>query len=246
MSLLDYKVRFMSEAAVADAAAACREIGTARGSDLVNLKTILDELEAHGVESIYKLPWSRPKGCLKIQIVEDSTREFPAWVEFSPALTLSVQKTVWRKFIEGYSKECEIIAHEIGHIVLHDSTALPFVGDKELYLKFTGSQEDFAEWQANTFAEHLLIPDSTIQKYMNTEKIAYYCNTENAYAKERLARYIKSLKPITTVFDDNPCPRCGDFTFSTLKNPPKCSSCGFIVAPQASLGKGNADHSVQS
>lgn len=229
MSLLDHKVRFMSEAAVADAAAACRIIGTARGSDLVNLKTILEELEAHGVESIYKLRWSKPKGCLKIQIVEDSAHEFPAWVKFSAALTLFVQKTVWQRFIEGYSKEREIIAHEIGHIILHDSTAMPFVGDKRLYLKFTGSQEDFAEWQADTFAEHLLIPDTIIQKYMNAEKIAYHCNTENTYAKERLTRYISSLKPITTVFDDSPCPRCGDFTFSTFKNPPKCSSCGFIL-----------------
>jgi hypothetical protein len=228
MSLLDHKVRFMSEAAIAIAAAACREIGTPRGSALVNLRTILEDLEAHGVESIYRLPWSKPKGRLKIEIVENSKREFPAWVKFSPALVLFVQRTIWRRFLEGYSKEREIIAHEIGHIILHDATAMPFVGDKRLYLKFTGSQEDFAEWQADTFAEHLLIPDTVVKKYMNAEKIAYHCNTENVYAGERLSRYIKSLKQITAVFDDSPCPRCGDFTFSILKDPPKCSSCDFV------------------
>lgn len=233
MSLLDHKVQFISEAAIAIAAAACREVGTPRGSFLVDLKIILEELKSHGVESIYKLPWSRPKGRLKIQIVKDSRSEFPAWVKFSPSLTLFVQNSIWHRFLSGYPKEREIIAHEIGHIILHDHTAMRFVGSKELYLKFTGSKEDFAEWQADTFAAHLLIPDSLIQKYISAEKIAYHSNTEDAYAKERLAHYTKLLKPITPIFNDSPCPQCGDFTFCTFRKPPKCSFCGFVAIDHA-------------
>lgn len=226
MNLLDHKVTYRPEYVIAKVAAACRKIGTPIGSYSVNLKTILDELQAHGVESIYKLRGAKTKGKLRIELVDDTER-FPAWVEFSPRLTLFVKRSVWQRFLDGYSKEREIIAHEIGHIMLHDDTAMPFVGDKSQYLKFTGSEEDFAEWQADTFAEHILIPDEIIQKHKNPEKVSFLCNVEEGYADERIGKFVLASKSITTVFDQDPCPDCGNFSFSTLKNPPKCSVCSF-------------------
>src|SRR4051794_2525815 len=93
--ITDHKVTFRSETFLAQVAMACRKIGTVPGSNHVNLQTILDELQAHGVESIFSIRVMKRKGCLKIEIIDDDRREFLAFVKFSPTLTLFVQRSTW-------------------------------------------------------------------------------------------------------------------------------------------------------
>src|SRR4051812_26676603 len=136
----DYKVKFRSEAFIADVANACGKIGTKPGSRYVDLQVVLDELQAHGVESIYAIPGMKKKGRLTVVVVDDNQLQIEAEVQFSPRLVLSVRASVWKRFQEGWSKEREIIAHEIGHILLHNDKAKPFSQDGTKRINFADDE----------------------------------------------------------------------------------------------------------
>src|SRR5229473_2970003 len=211
MSLIvDHKVAFRSEAFLAEVAMACRKIGTVPGSNYVNLQTILDELQAHGVESIYAIRSMKRKGRLKIEIIEDNRHEFPAFVKFSPTLTLFVQRSVWSRFREGRSEERVIIAHEIGHIMVHDDEAKPFVGGETAETRFV-QDEYFAEWQADRIADHLLIPTQLALRLNNAAYIAFACNVPENFAENRLSKVQSTKRILNPILLGEPCPVCGDF-----------------------------------
>lgn len=227
MSLIvDHKVTFRSEAFLAEVAMACRNVGTIPGSNYVNLQTILDELQAHGVESITVIRGMKRKGRLKIEIIEDDRHEFPAFVKFSPSVTLFVQKGVWSRFLEGRSEERVILAHEIGHIMVHDDEAKPFAGDRNSEGRFV-EDEYFAEWQADRIADHLLIPTQLALRLNNAAQIAFTCNVPEKFAADRLANVRSIKKILNPQFFGEPCPVCGDFAVVEDGNKRKCDTCGF-------------------
>jgi hypothetical protein len=210
MSLVDHKVPFRSEAFIAGVAMTCWRLGTVPGSSLVNLSTILDELQAHGVESVVQIPGAKRKGRLKIEPIDDSPYEFRAYVKFTPTLTMYVQKGVWSRFQEGRSEERIIIAHEIGHILLHNDEAKQFSRDKSLQIRFAGD-EDSAEGQANTFADHLLIPTHVAERIKDVEGVAFACNVPEGFAFDRISAMGRAKKILGVISDCEPCPICGDF-----------------------------------
>jgi hypothetical protein len=219
----DYKVTFRSEAFIADIATACRAIGTKPGSRYVDLQVILDELQAHGVESIYKIRGVRTKGRLTIELSDDDSTQPKAHVEFKPRLTLRVQRSVWKYFQDGHSEEREIIAHEIGHIMLHDDNAKPFSQDGSLQVSYA-EDEDSAEWQANRFADHILIPTALAQEIHDANQLAILTNVTELFAFERLAA-VRSIKRPLTLFSDGPCAACGSpLVLNVLEK--TCSWCG--------------------
>lgn len=228
-NIIDHKVKFRSEPFLAEAAMLCRKIGTKPGSDYVDLQTILDELEAHGVESILSIRGVRRKGRLKIEIIMDDMREFPAFVKFAPRLTLFVQDGVWSRFKEGRARERVIIAHEIGHIMLHDDEAKPFAPGEEYQTRFV-QDEYYAEWQANKFADHLLIPTRLAQRLNDEEKIAFTCNVPEDFAANRLSDVRKIKAPLVATSGD-PCPTCGNFGLFG----DKCTSCGCSSALSSAI-----------
>jgi IrrE N-terminal-like domain len=228
MSLIDHKVPFRSEAFVAGVAMACWRLGTVPGSNLVNLNTILDELQAHGVESIVQIPGAKRKGRLKIEPIEDSLYEFPAYVKFTPTLTMCVQKGVWSRFQEGRSEERIIIAHEIGHIVLHNDEAKQFSRDKNLQIRFAGD-EDSAEGQANTFTDHLLIPTHVAERIKDVERVAFACNVPQGFAFDRMSAVGRAKKILGVITGCEPCPVCGDFAVAENAGRRECKSCGHKI-----------------
>jgi hypothetical protein len=225
MTLIDYKVPFRSERFIAEIAMKCFRIGTEPGSKRVDLKVILTELQAHGVESIAQIPGMRRKGRLHIEIIDDDPRKWPASVEFSPKLTMYVQKTVWARFELGYSEERVIIAHEIGHILLHSDQAKRFSRDPNLQIRFAGD-EDSAEGQANLFADHLLIPTHIGQEVRDWSHLAFACNVPDEFARERLEALERVKKTLTVIADCAPCATCGDFAVSLEAGIEACKSCG--------------------
>jgi IrrE N-terminal-like domain len=230
MSLIvDHKVTFRSEVFLAEVAMACRKVGTAPGSNHVNLQTILDELQAHGVESIYAIPGMKRKGRLKIEIIEDDRHEFPAFVKFRPALTMFVQRSVWSRFLEGRSEERVIIAHEIGHIIVHDDEAKPFVGGKNAGTRFF-EDEYSAEWQADRVADHLLIPTQLALRLDTAAHIAFTCNVPENFAADRLSN-VRSIKRVLNPISlGEPCPVCGDFAVVEEGDKQRCGMCSFSKA----------------
>ncbi|MCE2932687.1 MAG: ImmA/IrrE family metallo-endopeptidase, partial [Hyphomicrobiales bacterium] len=98
-------------------------------------------------------------GILKITTFRGTTVSAPARVVFKPEFCLIIDE----ERLELLYLECPetkwIVAHELGHIVLHDSHAKAFSSDPALRIKFT-QPEYSAEDQADLFAYYLLMPDS--------------------------------------------------------------------------------------
>jgi hypothetical protein len=244
--ILDHKVTFRSEVFLAEIAMACRKIGTIPGSNYVNLQTILDDLQAHGVESIYTIPGVKRKGRLKIKIITDDRHEFPAFVKFTPTLTIFVQAGVWSRFREGHSEERVIIAHEIGHIMVHDDEAKPFVGGHHGGARFV-EDEYFAEWQADKVAEHLLIPTQLALRLGNATRIAFACNVPEKFAADRLSNVRSIKRVLNPPSTGEPCPVCGDFAVVEDGDSQRCITCRFSKAlPVLPCTKITADISTNS
>lgn len=224
LSTTDYKVKFRSEAFIADVARACRKIGTKLGSRYVDLQVILVELQAHGVESIYAIPGMKKKGRLTIEIVDDDQLSTEAQVQFSPRLILRVQGSIWKKFQEGRSKEREIIAHELGHILLHNDEAKPFSQDGTKQINFADN-EDSAEWQAHRFADHLLIPIHVALEINDIDRLAFICNVTESFATERLAA-VKTIKRPLNPISTESCMHCGSNMLIGERGRKRCDWCG--------------------
>ena len=78
----------------------------------------------------------RLSGKGKLHIEFHSPDELPegACITFSP-LTLHIIKRIWDDAGAGQTYARFIVAHEIGHIVLHDELAVAFSNDKEAILR---------------------------------------------------------------------------------------------------------------
>lgn len=73
----------------------------------------------------------------------------------------------------------------MGHIVLHDHHAKSFSKDPSDQLRFADDGQS-AEWQANTFARHFLLPNSVVQKIGDVTLVASLCLVPEAVALERI------------------------------------------------------------
>jgi hypothetical protein len=109
--LRDHYVNYRSEESIAKIAGSLR-----------NTHDSLKNLGFDVTDFIDKtLPYYLNKAGLKIELFDkDFADDEPAHVSFNP-LTLHVDRKVWTdaKIGEGYARF--IVAHEIGHILLHDT-----------------------------------------------------------------------------------------------------------------------------
>lgn len=91
------------------------------------------------------------------------------------------------------------IAHEIGHLLLHDKLDLEVHNDNDNTLNWFKSTEQQAkkgiqEWEANDFASELLMPEESIRKFVERKKfspelikqISIYFNTSLTSVAYRL------------------------------------------------------------
>src|SRR5205085_224266 len=77
------------------------------------------------------------KGALSVIFFDSAVGEVPAYVDFRPgAMDLHVDREIWQLAKDGQPEARTILAHEIGHLVLHDH------GAKE-YSRSTGSRSHF-------------------------------------------------------------------------------------------------------
>ena len=95
------------------------------------------------------------------------------------------KKVVTNKFIvinENLDKFCQkvVLAHELGHAILHHSKEIQTLKDYDLFLRYTNQ----IEIEANTFAAELLIDDT----FDNDEYI------ENFSIDIRILEQLKELK----------------------------------------------------
>ncbi len=113
------------------------------------------------------------------------------------------------------------IAHEIGHMILHDHYAMEFSFDSSEKLR--GFQdEELAEWQANRFAYHWLLPDHIVRALADPETIVRHCNVTLKVAKDR----VTEVNGKRQRYEGEACPECANFTLVRNGTCLKCDTCG--------------------
>jgi hypothetical protein len=209
----DYKVRYLHEDMIAAAAAACWKHAPPERLYTFDAIKLLEVLVTSSIDQVFHIKGDRKKGRLEIEFFDRRRRwqwERPASVTFGEKVKLVVDSAIWEAAKLGETFACFVLAHEIGHILLHDSSAKAFSGSKKEQLSFVSDGES-AEEQANCFAGHLLVPTSTVQRFPDKDLLAVLCNVPDELAADRLnARNAKAALIPTSVTDY--CQSCGCFT----------------------------------
>jgi len=127
-------------------------------------------------------------GPLKIHFFAPAVGEAPAYVTYDPTI-LHVDPEIWEEADQGEPGARFILAHELGHVILHDHHAQPFSGEKQDWIIM---DEESAEWQAHTFADYFLISDGEVSTHITPTDVAIFCAVDREVA-------IRRLTPITYV-----------------------------------------------
>lgn len=200
----DHKVSFKSIETIDDIASMIRNsfrIPTFHGFDVISY---LLSLKTRNVPS---------KGHLLINFFEMQVGGVPAKVTFNP-LTLHVDQEIWAEAKLGEPGARRILAHELGHIILHDHYALPFSGEKGVWLR----EEESAEWQADRFADCILLSIEDLTLCEPASKIAIHFGVEIDVVNRRLKYQFKNV----SIF----CSWCSNMAFAMGGKYFKCNSCG--------------------
>ncbi len=80
-----------------------------------------------------------------------------------------------------------------------------------------------AEWQANAFAAHLLLPSHIVAIIDDLQGLVA-CGVNKNLAQERLSAERRAK--CATTYNGDACPRCGNFTVVRIGNWIKCDTCG--------------------
>jgi Zn-dependent peptidase ImmA (M78 family) len=150
-------------------------------------------------------------------------------VTFNPC-TLHVDREIWELAELGEPEARFIIAHEVGHLVLHDHNAKAFSNDPNYQIKFA-ENEHSAEWQANIFAYYFLLPTHIVIAFGNIQELTASCGVNKRLAEERYeavmwanlrhAKYVPA-----TGYQGDACGNCGNFTLICNGTDLKCDTCG--------------------
>lgn len=225
---VDYKVQPRSEKGLAEWAARIRKLARPTGRftiDIVNL-----------IEQILVRRLSDTTG-LAIVIFEGDKYDEPAFVKFKktyPRVILNVSRDVWEDAKKGAGHAYFILAHEIAHILFHDHKAVAYTRDASLHIQYAAS-EDSAEWQADTFAKHLTMPDQALRGTADADLLGILCNIEHSIAADRIKSYMRTGPMHELAYDGNPCRRCSNFTLVHNGIDTRCDTCG-EVAEEMALG----------
>jgi hypothetical protein len=152
-------------------------------------------------------------GLLHIRFFSPTAEDkVPAYVTYNPT-TLHVDHEIWQEADQDEPRARFMLAHELGHVILHDCHAQPFSGEKQ---KWITMDEESAEWQANTFADFFLISDAELQNYITPTDIAIFCGVEREVAIRRSA-------PVP--YAGECCGWCGSAAMVRRGTIEKCDNC---------------------
>jgi hypothetical protein len=169
---------------------------------------------------------------LRIKFFDSCLGDKPAWVDYNP-LILHVDREIWDLASLGEPMAKFIIAHEIGHLVLHDHHAKSFSDDPGQHIKFA-QKEERAEWQANTFASYFLVPTLVLEAFSSAEDLARSCEVPSLLAEERFEAATEEKRRIARCtlakrYTGEFCRNCGNFTVMRNAICLKCDTCGRIT-----------------
>ncbi|MGL4261988.1 MAG: ImmA/IrrE family metallo-endopeptidase [Afipia sp.] len=211
----DYKVRILDRQAIAKYAMAWWSVATKVGHSFNICKFVIETL-AQGLHG--------SKAGLRITFCSYEDLPEGACVTFNP-LTLHIVEQIWRDASLGKFYARRIVAHEIGHIVLHDDTAVAFSNEKSAQLNFVEDQES-CEWQANVFADYFLVPDHIAIRLGDTDLISALCVVTDDLASRCLREARSARFTLTPQYDGEMCSKCHNFTLVRNSGSTKCDTCG--------------------
>lgn len=200
----DYKVARRTLAEIRDTAARCRRVlgvlehSTVRMTDLFRVLSRSEILKT---------------GVLKLEFFNVRKGKPLAYVTYKPT-TLHIDKEVWDDADLGEPYSNYILAHELGHVIMHDNSAQPFSGESSP----AWSEEESSEWQADTFADEFLLTDLQIRKYITLSAIALNCGVDREVVKRRVGKRL--------CYAGEACTKCGNFTLVRNGTRLKCDTCG--------------------
>lgn len=82
---------------------------------------------------------------------------------------------------KGWARE--VLAHELGHFVMHQAIGMPFHQQSDAASALTVMED--SEWQANTFADLILAPLHIVKGIRKLEEIAQRCGISQETAFRR-------------------------------------------------------------
>lgn len=118
-----------------------------------------------------------------LQVREKSEMGSAHGLTFPETAEIWLREDVYEGFLADQPRDRFTVAHEVGHLLLHNGVGLARSMRKPSELK----AYENSEWQANTFAGALLIPTATAQCLRNELELADACNVSVDAARVRLA-----------------------------------------------------------
>lgn len=194
-----------------------------------NFRTVshVDDVERINVGSVIQRNWQALTGNedakIDRRVLHPSVG--PAWVEFSPT-RLVVDDEIWKLSAMNDPDASYILAHELGHLHMHDKYAKGFTSNAQRYIGWVQDEES-AEWQAHAFARHFLVPQSFSDLPISDEDLAL-----------RLAAPIHAVKAVRNdwknqsrqaVFSRSLCSNCGEAVTTLFNKKQSCVVCGDSV-----------------
>jgi Zn-dependent peptidase ImmA (M78 family) len=214
----DHYVSARSEESIAHLAYRLRDAHGSRSDQRFNIIDFVEKTFPRELQLLKKDPLHL--AFYDIGFKEDD----PAFVSFNPR-TLNSDRKIWADARDGEPNPRFVIGHEIGHVVLHDHSAKAFSKDKADMIKFADNEQS-AEWQANTFAGHFLLPDAVLEGSRDAVLLASVCQIPERLALERISAFEAKQIRKHRKFEGGFCSSCGNFSLVPEGTLLKCTTVG--------------------
>lgn len=122
----------------------------------------------------------------------------------------------------GSPEAIYIIAHECGHIILHNHNCLRLSIDPDTKLR-AFDREELAEWQAHRFARALVAPISIAKFFTNPDHLSECLNI----SLDNAARRIEDISELRLISRKQfrSCGKCGGLEFFPHRGDRYCLEC---------------------
>jgi len=212
---IDYYVRTLSEEQVVESALAWRRRAEqVLGDDYFGMVDFLKGVLQKDLRS---------KDPLKIDFTDRDASGPIAKVGFRP-LKLTVNPVLFERARNSDPVARYVLAHECGHVVLHDHHAKGFSGSSSGRIPLS-NREQSAEWQADKFADHLLAPLKIVSRYKRSDEIVIRCGVPIEVAERQLELVDAYLKRHGKAYGES-CSGCYGCDTWMVDGRVHCRSCG--------------------
>jgi IrrE N-terminal-like domain len=192
----DYLVQFRREETIAQSASELRKLANLAGRDFFNVADLFRSFVSQKLKN----------GPVQLILFDAKPDDYPASVKYRPS-RLKCDRGVWEDADIGEPKARWVLGHEIGHLVLHDHHAKAFSSDPALRIKFA-QKEYSAEWQADTFAGYLYMPDEMLGQVASPSEAALKYGVPIEFATDRFET-LQSKNLRARRYEGDLCPTCG-------------------------------------